>query len=142
MGQGDARLTVTIAGKDDASREIGKVAVSAEKLQQSLNKASERGNQLTGSLRSIASGDVRGGLGGVAKLLGPGTGMAGAATMAAAGIAGVAAAVGVAALKMTEWSIEIERLRAQMRFAFDGGEKEAFALADAIGGVADRKSVV
>jgi len=136
MGQGDARLTVTIAGKDDASREIGKVAVSAEKLQQSLNKASERGNQLTGWLRSIASGDVRGGLGGVAKLLGPGTGMAGAATMAAAGIAGVAAAVGVAALKMTEWSIEIERLRAQMRFAFDGGEKEAFALADAIGGVA------
>jgi len=136
MGQGEARLTVTIAGKDDASREIGKVAVSAEKLQASLNGASERGNQLTSSLRSIASGDVRGGLGGVAKLLGPGTGMAGAATLAAAGIAGVAAAVGVAAVKMTEWSIEVERLRAQMRFAFEGGEQEALSFADAIGGVA------
>jgi hypothetical protein len=54
----------------------------------------------------------------------------------ALGVASVGVAIGAAAIKVTEWSIEIERLRAQMQFAFAGGEAQAIATAQAIGGVA------
>ena len=135
MAEGNAKLTVSITGKDQASAELGKVAASAKKLQDSLEGAQSRGQALTSALSGVASGDVRGGLKGLASALGPGAGIAGSAAMAAAGVAGVATAIGLAAVKVTEWSIEIERLRAQMRFAFEGGESEAIAFAEAIGGV-------
>jgi hypothetical protein len=135
MAVASVTTNIVIKGQDDASAAINKASKSAKGLTGSLEAVQSKAQGLTGSLRSMVSGDVMGGLKGLSGGLGSGGGLAGSAALAAAGIAGVAVAIGAAAVKATEWSIELERLRAQMRFAFAGGEQEAFALADAIGGV-------
>lgn len=133
---GNATATIKIKGRDEASGAIRKAQDSVGGLAGSLASAQQRSSGLSNSLGSLARGDLQGGLGGVSQALGGASGIAGSAALAAAGVAGVVAGIGAAAVKITEMSIEVERLRAQMRFAFEGGEEEALALADAIGGVA------
>ncbi len=135
MAVASVTTNIVIKGQDDASAAINKASKSAKGLTGSLEAVQSKAQGLTGSLRSMAAGDVLGGLKGLSGGLGSGAGLAGTAALAAAGIAAIGVAIGAAAVKATEWSIELERLRAQMRFAFAGGEQEAFALADAIGGV-------
>jgi hypothetical protein len=135
MAVASVTTNIVIKGQDDASAAINKASASAKGLTGSLQAVQSRAQGLTGSLRSMVSGDVLGGLSNLKGSLGGGPGLAGQAALAAAGIAGVGVALGAAAYKTTQWSIEIERLRAQMNFAFAGGADEAFAFADAIGGV-------
>ena len=137
MAVGNFSATITIKGQDQASAAINKAGASAKGLSNSLDAAQKKAQVLGGAMRQMASGDVIGGLRGLSGAMGAGAGLAGSAALAAAGIAGIAVALGAAAVKATEWSIEVERMRAQMRFAFGAdGEKRALALADAIGGVA------
>ena len=135
MAVASVTTNIVIKGQDDASAAINKASQSAKGLTGSLQAVQSKAQGLTGSLRSMVSGDVLGGLNNLKGSLGGGPGLAGQAALAAAGIAGVGVALGAAAVKVTEWSIEIERLRAQMRFAFKGGEQEALAFAEAVGGV-------
>ena len=135
MAVASVTTNIVIKGQDDASAAINKASKSAQGLTGALQQTQSKAQGLTGSLRSMVSGDVMGGLKGLSGGLGSGGGLAGSAALAAAGIAGVAVAIGAAAVKATEWSIELERLRARMNFAFAGGADEAFALAKAIGGV-------
>jgi hypothetical protein len=136
MAVGNVSATITIKGQDQASAAINKAGASAKGLSNSLDAAQKKAQGLGGAMRQMASGDVIGGLRGLSGAMGAGAGLAGSAALAAAGIAGIAVALGAAAVKATEWSIEVERMRAQMRFAFGAdGEKRALALADAIGGV-------
>jgi hypothetical protein len=136
MGSSSISTTLTIKGKDEASAEIDKSTKAAKGLSGQLHAAGKEAGSLTGALQQIGSGDAVGAMRSLSAMMGPGAGLAGAAALGAAGVAGVAVAIGAAAIKVTEWSIELERLRAQMQFAFAGGEAEAFALADAVGGVA------
>ena len=136
MGSSSISTTLTIKGKDEASAEIDKSTKAAKGLSGQLHAAGKEAGSLTGALRQVASGDAVGAMRSLSAMMGPGAGLAGTAALGAAGVAGVAVAIGAAAIKVTEWSIELERLRAQMQFAFAGGEAEAFALADAVGGVA------
>lgn len=135
MAVASVTTNIVIKGQDDASAAINKASKSAKGLTGALEGVQAKAQGLTGSLRSMVSGDVLGGVKGLGGSLGGGSGLAGQAALAAAGIAGIGVALGAAAIKITEWSIELERLRAQMRFAFAGGEQEAFAFADAVGGV-------
>lgn len=133
MASAQLTTTVIIRGKDDASAAIDKSTKSAKGLGGALDDAASRASGLTSALRQVATGDVRGGMAALQGSLG---GIGGAALTATAGIAGIAVAIGAAAIKATEWSIELERLRAQMRFAFGPeGEQRALAVAEAIGGV-------
>ena len=124
--------TLTIRGRDEASAELRRVTDSAAGLSDRLREASSSGSGLTDSLRSIMSGDVSGGIEGLAGSLGV-TGLAASALSAAAGITATAAAIGAAAVKTTEWSMGVELLRARMDTAFIGGTAEALAVADAVG---------
>lgn len=124
--------TLTIRGRDEASAELRKVSDSAGGLSDRLRDATASGSGLSDSLRSIVSGDISGGLSGLAEALGV-SGVAAGALSAAAGIGATAAAIGAASVKTTEWSMQIELLRARMDTAFVGGSAEAFAIADAVG---------
>jgi hypothetical protein len=124
--------TLTIRGRDEASAELRKVTDSAGGLSDRLRDATASGSGLSDSLRSIVSGDISGGLSGLAEALGV-SGVAAGALSAAAGIGATAAAIGAASVKTTEWSMQIELLRARMDTAFTGGSAEAFAIADAVG---------
>jgi hypothetical protein len=126
--------TITIKGQDQASAAINKAGASAKGLSNSLDAAQKKAQGLGGSMRSIASGDVVGGISGLASSLGGG-GLAGSAALASAAIAGVVGAAGLAVVATARWAFEVEQLRAKLAFAFVGGEKQAFAIADAIGGV-------
>jgi len=141
MAVASVTTNIVIKGQDDASAAINKASKSAKGLTGALEGVQAKAQGLTGSLRSMVSGDVLGGVKGLGGSLGGGSGLAGQAALAAAGIAGIGVALGAAAIKITEWSIELERMRAQMRFAFAGGEREAFAFADAIGGVGVESAV-
>jgi hypothetical protein len=141
-GHGDAwppsanvTATLIIKGQDQASAQIDKSTKAAKGLTDQLQQTQSKAQGLTGALRGIASGDI-GGFGKLKDTLGGSGGIGPMLATTALGVASVGVAIGAAAIKVTEWSIEIERLRAQMQFAFAGGEAQAIATAQAIGGVA------
>jgi hypothetical protein len=127
--------TLIIKGQDQASAQIDKSTKAAKGLTDQLQQTQSKAQGLTGALRGIASGDI-GGFGKLKDTLGGSGGIGPMLATTALGVASVGVAIGAAAIKVTEWSIEIERLRAQMQFAFAGGEAQAIATAQAIGGVA------
>jgi hypothetical protein len=127
--------TLIIKGQDQASAQIEKSTKAAKGLTDQLQQTQSKAQGLTGALRGIASGDI-GGFGKLKDTLGGSGGIGPMLATTALGVASVGVAIGAAAIKVTEWSIEIERLRAQMQFAFAGGEAQAIATAQAIGGVA------
>ena len=133
MSEPNVTATLTIKGKDDASAALRSATTSANGLSGALKRASTAGEGLASSLRQAVSGDVLGTLRSLQGAIGA-EGLAGAAGLAATGISGIAIAIGAAAVKTTEWSIELERLRAQMEFAA-GSTEAVFAVAQAIGGV-------
>ena len=131
------KTIITIKGNDQASKSIKKSTTAMGKLQTSMGKASEKSRALGSSLRNIGSGNITGALSDVGGLLGGGAGgIAAAAAAATAAAAALAVGIGVAALKFTEWSSEIERTRAALDNTFGGqGVEKAIAFAREIGGV-------
>ena len=128
----NVNVKISITGKDGASKELDRVGRSAAKLGDDLRGAAGAGDGLTSSLRSIAGGDITGGIEGLSAALGVG-GLGLAALSAAAAVATATAAIAAAVVKTAEWSEQIEIMRARMATAFVGGSHEALAVANAVG---------
>jgi len=119
-------VTIGLKGQDGASRVLGRAGRQTDKLRGKLNKAGDSAGQFSQRMRALAAGDFRGVVQGLTVSVGG----------AAVAIAAAGAAAAVAAVKFTQWSIEIERLRAGMDSAFGGdGLRAAIDIATEIGGV-------
>jgi len=133
----NVQVGIMLRGEDRASAALNKTARSTDKLSRSMKKGQTRAQGFGTALKSAASGDLRGAVSGLKGAIGGGgVGLVGAIGGATVATAALAAGAAFAAVKFTQWSIEIERTRASMDHAFgsDGLEK-AIALSNKIGGV-------
>ena len=127
---------VKLTSVDRSSRNINKSNRALKGTARSLNKAADASKRMGGAMRQALSGDIIGGAKSLAGALGPGVGLAGTAGLATVGVAALGVAVGAAAFKFTEWSVEISRLQAGLTSVFGpDGVQKAIAISNALGGV-------
>ena len=137
----NVNLTVTYKGIDQTTKAGNQARKSIRGVGSAAERAKKKVLGLRGGMSSLMSGDLVGGLGQIGSTLGGGgaLGVAGGAAAAAVGIAAVGAAAAVAAVKITNMTMETNRLVAASDAAFgvSGGEglNRALGIAKAIGGV-------
>jgi len=135
-GVANVKTVITVQGNDAASRSINKANKSLGRMGGRLRGVQTRAAAAGASLRAMATGDITGAVSGMSAALGGAGGLATAAAAATVGVAAVGAAVAVAAVKFTEFSVEINRMKAGMDAALGPkGLEKAIAISNALGGV-------
>jgi len=138
MAAGVANVTtiIKVEGRDAASRSINKAKGSLDRMGRSLTKVQTKAAAAAGSLRAMASGDAIGAVQGLTSAMGGAGGLAAVAAASTVGVVALGAAVGVAAVKFTEWSVQINRMKAGLDAALGpNGLEKAIAISNALGGV-------
>jgi len=135
-GVANVKTVITVQGNDAASRSINKANKSLGRMGGRLRGVQTRAAAAGASLRAMATGDITGAVSGMSAALGGAGGLATAAAAATVGVAAVGAAVAVAAVKFTEFSVKINRMKAGMDAALGPkGLEKAIAISNALGGV-------
>jgi len=135
-GVANVKTVITVQGNDAASRSINKANKSLGRMGGRLRGVQTRAAAAGASLRAMATGDITGAVSGMSAALGGAGGLVTAAAAATVGVAAVGAAVAVAAVKFTEFSVKINRMKAGMDAALGPkGLEKAIAISNALGGV-------
>ncbi len=138
----NVNLTVTYKGIDQTAKAGKSARKSIKGIGKEAGKAKKQIASLRGGVSSLASGDLLGGLKQLRSTFGGGggaMGIAAAAGAAAAGIVAVGVAAAAASVKITQITIETNRLVASADAAFGakggGGMQQALDIAEKVGGV-------
>jgi hypothetical protein len=136
LGVADARSTITLRGRDQASKSINKAKGSLTGMGGALNKVKAQSAAAGQAMSSMVRGDVIGAVQGMSGALAGAGGLTVAAAGATVAVAAIGAAVAVAAVKFTNFSVEINRMKAGMDAALgQDGLQKAIAISNALGGV-------
>lgn len=127
---------VKLTSVDRASKNINKSNTALGRTSKALDKAAKKSTEMGGALRSAMSGDVLGSVNALKSAFSGSAGLTAAIAGGTAVIAAAGAAAAIAAVKFTNWSVQINRIKAGAEAAFGPeGLGKAIAISDTLGGV-------